>query len=93
MDQLLTRWELRGQNTANTLHRWSINLILMGIGYNLFTIVRGYNNTMFELRVGLPHQNAAEDDDNADDLRAIQENSQPAQTSPPARPGQRGGRP
>lgn len=51
LDQVLTRWELKGQSAANTLHRWTINVILLGIGYNLFTVVNGYNRTMYEMRV------------------------------------------
>ena len=51
VDKFMTRWELKGHNAANTAHRWAINLILLGIGYNLFTIIRGYNTTMVDMRV------------------------------------------
>lgn len=51
VNKFLTRWELKGHNAANTLHRWTINAILLTLAYNIFTIFRGYNETLLSLRV------------------------------------------
>lgn len=51
VDKLLTRWELRGHNAANTMHRYAVNAILLTMAYNIFTIFRGYNTTMIDMRV------------------------------------------
>jgi hypothetical protein len=88
VDKFLTRWEMKGQNTANTMHRWAINLLLLGIGYNLFTIVRGYNRTMIDMRVGSHYQNSANEDDDAPDmLQQSEVRSRDSDNQKGARPG------
>ena len=51
LNKWLTRYELRGKNVADNAHRWTINIILLVLGYNIFTIFKGYNDTMLSLRV------------------------------------------
>lgn len=51
LDKWLNRWELRGHNAANNIHRWAINIVLLTMAYNVYTIVKGYNSTMIEMRV------------------------------------------
>lgn len=51
VNKFLTRWELKGHNAANTMHRYAVNVILLTMAYNIFTILRGYNSTMIDMRV------------------------------------------
>jgi hypothetical protein len=51
MDKWLTNMEARGFHVANTLHRWTINVILMGCGYGVYTIFRDYNQFWKDSRV------------------------------------------
>lgn len=53
VNRFLNRYELRGSNAADNAHRWTINVILLVLGYNIFTIFKGYNDTMLSLRVVL----------------------------------------
>jgi hypothetical protein len=43
-DNMFTRMELMGVRGANKAHRGCINLILIFIGWNLYSFVRNYNN-------------------------------------------------
>jgi hypothetical protein len=43
-DNMFTRMELMGVRAANKAHRGCINLILVFIGWNLYSFVRNYNN-------------------------------------------------
>jgi hypothetical protein len=51
LDKFLTKWELKGVKAADRAHRYAINAILLFIGYNLYTIFKGYNDTMVAIRV------------------------------------------
>lgn len=53
VDKLFTRAEVKGQNAANTIHRWSINLLLGFMAYNIYSIFAGYNQTLLNIRVEL----------------------------------------
>ena len=39
-----TKMELLGVKTANKIHRYFINCILLFIGYNLYSFARNYNS-------------------------------------------------
>jgi hypothetical protein len=51
INTLLERWELKGHKAANTIHRWTINCVLLFMAYNIYGIMKGYNDSFLELRV------------------------------------------
>lgn len=55
IDKGLGKVEKAGFNTANRIHRFAVNCILLFIGYNIYTIFRDYNLHFREKRVILLH--------------------------------------
>lgn len=53
IDKMFTKAETGGQTAANTLHRWSINILLGFMAYNIYSIFAGYNETLLSVRVVL----------------------------------------
>jgi len=50
-DKLFTKVEKKGFDVANTLHRWTINGILLFCCYTVYGIGRDYNEQFREARV------------------------------------------
>jgi len=51
VDKLLAHGEKAGFKTANFLHKATVNAILVGIGYCLYSTVRDYNENFKEERL------------------------------------------
>lgn len=51
INKFLTKFENFGFKAANKMHIYSVNLLLIGCGYTLFTVLRDYNATFKEERV------------------------------------------
>jgi hypothetical protein len=49
-DQRMTRWEQKGFKVANRLHRYAVNGILIYLGYQIFDILRTYNDLFLHVR-------------------------------------------
>ena len=58
-DQKMTRWENKGFKVANRLHRYAVNAILIYLGYQIFDILRTYN----DLFLHIPQTNKYEEQD------------------------------
>lgn len=50
LDAWLSKAELKGQNFANSAHKWAINIVLLTMAYNIYGIFSGYNDTMLAMR-------------------------------------------
>ena len=50
IDRILTKSEKTGFKTANFLYKGAINLMILGMGYNLYTTLRDYNQLQKEAR-------------------------------------------
>lgn len=50
IDKVLTKTENTGHKTANFLYKSAINLMLVGMGYNIYTTLRDYNTVQKESR-------------------------------------------
>ena len=50
LDSWLSKAELKGQNFANSAHKWAINIVLLTMLYNIYGIFSGYNDTMLTMR-------------------------------------------
>ena len=42
-DKILIKLEQKGFEVANKAHIYSINIILLGLGYGMYTFLRDYN--------------------------------------------------
>ena len=63
-NNLFLKMELMGVRGANRLHRGFVNIVLLFIGYNMYTFVKSYNN-YWRLRrdPNVPKQWLEENDD------------------------------
>lgn len=46
----MTKWENKGFETANKLHRFSINVCLLFITYQLYSFLKEYNDFFLRAR-------------------------------------------
>ena len=51
LDKMLYKFEQKGFDTANTLHKWSVNLLICGFLYGSYTLFRDYNTFFKDARV------------------------------------------
>lgn len=61
LDAFLSKHEKKGHETANRLHRYAINSILLVMGYNIYTIFAGYNQSLLNVRKAKATDALAED--------------------------------
>lgn len=50
LDEKLTKWEAKGFNFSNKMHRYAINGCLVFIGYQLYAFLREYNDFFLNAR-------------------------------------------
>ncbi len=50
-ERLLTRLETKGFQSANTAHKWTVNVLFMGFSYGVYTMFRDYNQFFIDARV------------------------------------------
>lgn len=50
-DKVLLRIEQKGYDVANKAHVYTINFILLGLGYGMYTFLRDYNEFFIQIRV------------------------------------------
>ncbi len=51
MNKYFSKAETFGFKVANKLHIYSVNVLLLGCGYTIYTVLRDYNATFREERV------------------------------------------
>lgn len=50
MDTRMTTWETKGFKFANRLHKYAVNGIIIFLCYQVFDILRSYNDLFLHLR-------------------------------------------
>jgi hypothetical protein len=51
LNRLLIKAENAGHRTANKMHYYSVNAILIGLGYGVYSMFRDYNEFFIDARV------------------------------------------
>ena len=51
LDRLLTKVEKKGFLIANKAHVYSVNILIIGVLYGVFTMFRDYNDFFIDARV------------------------------------------
>ena len=49
-DQKMTKWQDKGFHAANRLHKFSINVCLAFIGYQIYSFLKDYNDFFLRAR-------------------------------------------
>lgn len=50
-DKILTKAEKKGFETANKAHIWTVNILVCGTLYGIYTLFRDYNEFFIDARV------------------------------------------
>jgi hypothetical protein len=51
LDKLLTRVESKGFKIANNLHYYTVNIMILGCCYGIYTMFKDYNDFFLDARV------------------------------------------